>query len=145
MYEKKELGLEESLKAVNAMIQQAKEDGGTPIAVAVVNSEGQLICFARMDSQPKSLLGIASPMVIKKAYTAAMWKRDTRKVGERMQELKCVLSDTFGHDYTTMLGGVAIVKPGEDTVYGGIGVGGRTPDQDDTMAYAGLKVIQSTL
>ena len=79
MYEKRELGLDESLKALNALIQRASTDGGMPVAAAIVNGEGQLVCFARMDPQPKSVLGIASNMALKKAYTAALWKRDTTK------------------------------------------------------------------
>ena len=145
MYEKKELGLEESLKAVNALIQRAKTDGGVPFCAAIVNSEGQLICFARMDPQAKSLLGIASNMATKKAYTAAIWKRDTTKVAARMKELECMISDTFTHDFTTMQGGVAIVKPGEDAVYGGIGISGRAPEQDEVLANFGLQIIQGAL
>ena len=145
MYEKKELGLAESLKAVNAIIERAKTDGGTPICAAIVNSEGQLICFARMDPQGKSVLGIANIMAMKKAYTAALWKRNTTMVAARMKELECMMSDTFTHDFTTMQGGVAIVKPGEDAVYGAIGISGRAPDQDDVLANFGLQVIQETL
>ena len=142
MHDHEELGLEESWKAASAIIQKAKDDGGEPIAVAVVNSAGQLICYASMDGTGQ----VPSHMAITKAYTSAHWRRDTRKVAERMSELDASVADEFGIGYTSMIGGVAVVKPGEGAVCGAIGVAGRIPlDSDEALAHLGLDVIKNVL
>lgn len=151
MYEKKMLGVEEALRTVEAMIEENKRMSGLPIAIAIVDDRGDLICFARMDEVPSTgkvqgYMDLASTMAIKKAYSAAHWKRNTLNLAERMRELEITVADAFGPQYTALAGGVAIVKPGEETVYGAIGVGGRIPGSDDElMAQYGLEVIQSIL
>jgi glc operon protein GlcG len=156
MYERKELGTEECLKAVHAMIRKAQEDGGAPIAVAVVDTHGELICYARMDGYPvvsrhQACNEVANHMCIKKAYTASMWGRDTREFSERQGETaqnigpKLNIAVDFSSAYTTTRGGVAVVEPGKQVVYGGIGVGGRTAEEDDDIALVGLKTIQNEL
>lgn len=152
MYDRKVLGLEETLKTVEAMIEENKRTSGLPIAIAIVDDRGNLICFTRMDEVPRAAgqvqgyMDLASTMAIKKAYTAAHWRRNTLKLAERMRELKVTVADAFGPQYTALPGGVAIVKPGEETVYGAIGVGGRIPgSEDEVIAQYGLKIIQSIL
>lgn len=148
MYERKELGTEECLKALHAMIQKAKDDGGAPIAAAVVDTHGELICYARMDGYPvvgrhQACNEVANHMCIKKAYTASFWGRDTHELGELMQEVKRSVTIDFSSAYTTTKGGVAVVEPGKQVVYGGIGVGGRSAEEDEAIAFVGLKAIQN--
>jgi len=140
VYERKVLGLEEVLKAVQAMIQ-AVPKGSRPISVAVMDDRGDLICLARMDGAH----GFTNELALRKAYTSARRRIDTNKLGKHLQESGWSTAD-FGTDYTVIPGGIVIVKPGEETVYGSIGISGRIPaSEDEEIALIGLKVLQDSL
>jgi uncharacterized protein GlcG (DUF336 family) len=165
MYKKKELGTEECLIAVHAMVQAAQEDGGAPIAAAMVDTHGEFICYVRMDGYPivgrhQACNEVANHMCIKKAYGAAMRGRDTHKFSEEHpQEIRprpnfaVDVSNTYNTVMWTMSltspGGTPIVEPGKEIVCGGIGVGGRAPGepglQDGDIERVGLKAIQDAL
>ncbi len=154
MYEKKVLGLEESLKTVEAMVAENKKRGGLPISVAIVDEHGDIICFAKMDSVPlapgevQGFMDSGGYMAIKKAFTAAHFRGDAKKLSETMSKMNRNIAVDFDARYVALSqgGAVAIVKPGEKTVYGAIGVGGRVPGEgDEEMAQYGLKVMQDIL
>lgn len=154
MYEKKVLGLEESLKTVEAMVAENKRQGGFPIAIAIVDEHGDIICYAKMDSVPKApgevqgYVDSGGYMAIKKAYTAAHFRGDAKNLAEMMSKMDRKISVDFDAKYVALSqgGATAIVKPGEKTVYGAIGVGGRVPGEgDEEMAQYGLKFIQNIL
>jgi uncharacterized protein GlcG (DUF336 family) len=154
MYEKKVLGLDECLKTVEAMVEENKRQGGLPIAIAIVDEHGDLICFAKMDSVPRSpgevqgYVDSGGYMAIKKAYTAAQFRGDAKNLAETMSKMNRKISVDFDAKYVALSqgGATAIVKPGEKTVYGAIGVGGRVPGEgDEEMARYGLKIMQEIL
>lgn len=154
MYDKRVLGLEESLKTVEAMVAENKRRGGLPIAIAIVDEHGNLICFAKMDSVPlepgkvQGYVDSGGYMAIKKAYTAAHFRMDALKLSERMKTLNKNIAVDFDTRYVALAegGATVVVNPGEATVYGAIGVGGRVPGKgDDEMAQYGLKVMQEIL
>ncbi len=162
---KKEPGTEECLEAIDAMIRKAQEDGGAPIAAAIVDTHGELICYARMDGYPivgrhQACNEVANHMCVKKAFAGAMRERDPQEIiNERRLEMK--LNQDYNTDavqpyhdvmWTMLLnppGGTSIVRPGEETICGGIGVGGRAPGepglQDGDFESVGVKVIQDAL
>ena len=154
MYAKTVVGLEESLKTVQAMVEENKRRGGLPIAIAIVDPSGDLICFAKMDSVPASpgqvqgYVDSGGFMAIKKAVTAAHFRMDAIKLSKLMREMNRNVSVDFDTRYVALSqgGATVIVKPGEQTVYGAIGVGGRVPGEgDEEMARYGLKVMQEIL
>jgi uncharacterized protein GlcG (DUF336 family) len=154
MYERKVLGLDECLKTVEAMIEENKRQDGLPIAIAIVDDHGDLMCYAKMDSVPKSpgevqgYVDSGGYMAIKKALTAAHFRGDAKNLAEMMSKMDRKISVDFDAKYVALSqgGATAIVKPGEKTVYGAIGVGGRVPGEgDEEMARYGLKVIQEIL
>ena len=155
MYKKDMIGYDEARQAVEAMIQEAKEKKGSrlSIAVAIVDSDGYLVAAARMDGARE----FNTTMAIRKAFTAARWRRDTAVVRERTQKNGFSVRD-FGSDYTTVPGGVIITKPGEETdamtytssafghILGAIGVAGRIPAaEDEQIARFGVRKIQEIL
>jgi len=73
MYQRESLGLEEARIAIEAMLREASKEPNRPVAMAIVDSQGQLISFARMDGG----LPINQEMAIKKASTAAQIGVDT--------------------------------------------------------------------
>lgn len=148
MYTRKELGTKECLAAINAIIEETQKDGAEPVAIAIVDTHGELICYARMDgynckSSHQACNEVANRMAIKKAVTASFWARDTVEF-EKMKNIN--ISIDFSNEYTSMPGGIAIKEPGKDIVYGGIGVGGRpNPFEDERLAKVGLKTIQELI
>ena len=154
MYERKVLGLDECLKTVEAMVAENKRQGGLPIAIAIVDDHGDLLCYAKMDSDPKApgevqgYVDSGGYMAIKKALTSAHFRGDAKKLSEMMTKMNRNIAVDFDAKYVALSNGgaAAIVKPGEKTVYGAIGVGGRVPGEgDEEMAQYGLKVMQDIL
>ena len=146
MYERKTVTLAEAKIGVEAAIKWASERRpDRPMAVAVVDDRGELICLERMDGAQK----LYGDMAYKKAYTAAQSRRDTRNLLERLREVDISVSDGFGVLYTIIPGGQLIAKEGtppqSPEVYGAIGASGSTGDEDEAMAIAGLEAIKSVL
>ena len=101
------------------------------VAVAVVDNNGGLIYFERMNNTQSASLDIA----IGKARNGAMYRRPTRawvdtiaKTGPAVMTLPGVVASP---------GGLPIFADGK--VIGGVGVSGVTGDQDEQCAMAGLK------
>jgi len=103
------------------------------VAVAVVDNNGGLIYFERMDNTQTASLDIA----IMKARNGAMYRRATRvwvetiaKGGPSVMSLPGVVASP---------GGLPILADGK--VIGGVGVSGVTGDQDEQCAKAGLAAM----
>ena len=60
MRARKTLGLAESRQALAEMLRKADEMGGRPIAIAVMDDRGGLICFAAQINSPRSSITAAS-------------------------------------------------------------------------------------
>ena len=142
MFDKRVIGLREAQLAIEAIIKEASKDSGRPIAVAVTDDRGDLISFVRMDgARPRY-----GDMAIKKAYTSSYNGRDTRKSLENRQKWDWGAYEPVDSDTTVVPGGIAIVKPGETTVYGGIGTScSRSADEEEALALVGLKALQTFL
>src|SRR5882762_5817116 len=75
------LGLEESLRALNAMLDAASTSPElAPVAVAVVDIYGQPICFARADGASSLTQSIAT----RKAHTSAIANTHSGALGQRL-------------------------------------------------------------
>jgi len=146
MYERKTIGLVEARKAVEAMIQEASKEPNRPMAVAVLDDRGDLVCFEKMDGASK----LFGDMAIRKAYTAVQARNNTGELQERFKSIGASVA-WFGPDYTLMWGGQVITEPGEyvpfrSKIYGSIGASGRhAATEDAAMAKLGVKAIQSIL
>lgn len=142
MYDKKVLGLAEAQAAVQAMIEEASKDRSRPVAIAVTDDRGDLIALVRMDGGKPLFVDIA----ISKAYTSAVMRRDTRKYLEFWRQQDCADHQPIFSGMSVIPGGVAITKLGETVVYGGIGVSGKpSGDEDETLAFVGLKALRDLL
>lgn len=143
MYQKKVVGLAEAQAAIQIMIEEAsKEQPDRPMAFAVADEHGDLICVARMDGA----LDFNTTMAIKKAYSAARMKRSTREIEERLRPYNRPLCDAFGlEDLTNMPGGNIIIEPLGGTFIGAVGTSGRHADVDEAIAMKGVEAIQKIL
>lgn len=106
-------------------------------AIAVADSHGDLICFARMDGAPVSSIRIA----MNKAWTAARERKATKEIGEKVKHPE------RGHDiayygdpnYVGWGGGIPIWKNGE--VVGAVAVSGLSSNEDIALATLGVELI----
>ena len=135
MYDQKILGLDEASVALDAVLASATTDGGGPIAVCVVDPEGDTIAFARMDGAghlPRS-------MATRKAYTSARMGADSGTYGDRMRSAGIDLKD-LGDPKVVGFAGALCLRVG-DSVVGAIGVSGRAADQDEALARIGASAL----
>jgi uncharacterized protein GlcG (DUF336 family) len=126
-------------ECIEIIFQKTLTDGGRPVSVAMVDDHGDLVALGRMDgASPRSVT-----VAVNKAYTAARMGRDTHIFAQRVEENRY---DTgwFGDPrFTGLKGGVAL-KAGEHCV-GGIGVAGRSADEDFELAQRGLANMRKKL
>ena len=147
MYQKEVLGLSEARAAVEAALAEASKEPERPVAIAVVDEQGELIYYARMDGA----YPLYRYMAIHKAYTAARMQRDTAAFDDWLRETGREMAAWGDSKYTRMKGGLCIIKPDQGylpanprqgTVLGGIGVSGRPSVEDEKIALAGLNAIE---
>ena len=140
MYEKKFLSFDEVVNAVQVMMESVAK-GSRPVTIAVMDDRGDLIYLGRMDGAH----GFTNELALRKAYTSARRRIDTRKLGTHLKESGWGIAD-YGINYTSIPGGVVIRMPGEDISYGSIGVSGRIPaSEDEEIAQIGLKFLQNVI
>jgi len=117
---------------VNKALQMQKA-----AVIAVADSHGELMVFARMDGAPVSSIRIAA----NKAWTAARERKPTKDIGDKVRHPE------KGHDiayygdarFVGWGGGLPIYKDGE--VVGAIGVSGLSADEDTALAALGVELI----
>ncbi len=105
--------------------------------IAVADSHGELLAFARMDGAPVSCIRIAA----NKAWTAARERKPTQDIGDRVRHPE------KGHDiayygdprYVGWGGGLPMWKDGQ--VIGAVAVSGLTSSEDAALAKFGIELI----
>lgn len=126
----------EASGALNAAIAKAKTLG-VPVSIAVVDTGGHLVAFARIDS----VFGVVE-FAIKKARTAVMFGVDSEVMGT-------IISGADMHGYGMInsneglltIGGGVVIKNKDGNIIGAIGSSGGTIVQDKEIASAGAAVI----
>ena len=105
--------------------------------IAVADSHGELIAFARMDGAPLSCIRIAA----NKAWTAARERKPTQDIGDRVRHPK------KGHDIAYygdpgLSVGAAAFRCGETAqVVGAVAVSGLSSSEDVVLAKLGIELI----
>ncbi|MGA2021460.1 MAG: heme-binding protein [Candidatus Sulfotelmatobacter sp.] len=126
----------EARRIIDLIVEKASQMGKAA-AVAVADSHGDLICFARMDGAPVSSIRIA----MNKAWTAARERKPTREIGEKVKHPE------KGHDiayygdpkYVGWGGGIPVWKNGE--VVGAVAVSGLSSNEDIALATLGVELM----
>jgi uncharacterized protein GlcG (DUF336 family) len=136
------LGLADAELIIAAVVNYVREVGYRGVAVVVVDKGGEIIAGVRTDGMAARYFKSAH----RKAYTAAVFERDTAAVRQFWQE-----QQGRGHQgptdwndpmLTTLPGGLDVVR-GSDSV-GGIGVAGgglSGPLSDEELALRGLAAL----
>ena len=89
MYSKPMLSLEQTQKAMQAMIAKATQEPDRPVAIAIVDDAGNLLSYARMDNCRPNPQTFAT----RKAYTAALSGVDSAVYAERLKSQGRSVSD----------------------------------------------------
>ncbi len=114
---------------------------GVDMDIAITDDAGVLMMFHRMDNARITSVDIA----IGKSFTAAAARKSTRDYGKISQPE----GPTFGI-HATNQGRFSIIAGGlpmyvDDIIVGGVGCSSGTPDQDETVAQAGVDALMSSL
>jgi glc operon protein GlcG len=119
-------------EAVQAALAQANQHGWA-LNVAVVDSGGNLVTFARMDGAQLASIAIAEH----KARAAAKFRRPTRVFEEAMQKGLAFIATL--DDVVASRGGIPLIEDGK--LIGAIGCSGATGSQDEVVCMAGAATI----
>ena len=125
---------EQARKALAAAIADARKQN-LPMAVAVVDTAGQLVAFERMDNTQTASTAIAQD----KATSAAMYRRPTKAFQDVLAAGGVGLRVLTLRGANTVEGGVPIVIDGK--IVGAIGVSGGTSEQDGVVAKAAVDAL----
>jgi uncharacterized protein GlcG (DUF336 family) len=109
-----------------------------PMAIAVVDAEGGLVLFKRMDGT----LPASTELAVSKAYTAAVLRMPTHEVGELAQPgaMLCGIQQTHNGRIILFGGGYPLCIQGQ--VVGAIGVSGGTVEQDMLVGLPAVDLLR---
>ena len=133
------LDYSEAKRAIDLIVDKALQMRKAA-AIAVADSHGDLIAFARMDGAPVSSIRIA----MNKAWTAARERKPTKEIGEKVKHPE------KGHDiayygdpnYVGWGGGLPVWKDGE--VVGAVAVSGLSSSEDIDLAALGAELLAAS-
>lgn len=133
MYQYHKVSSEEALKLIQYVVK-AVEKYNQPVAIAICGQEGELIAFLRMDGTSPA----ASRIAQNKAYTSAVDRTETMKMGVRMRAND---NPAFWGDerITGFGGGVPVIQ--NKIVIGAIGISGLPEADDDRIAKDAVSAV----
>ena len=120
------ISLQKAQSAVQAAVAEANKRGW-PLNVAVVDSGGNLVTFARMDGAQLASIAISEH----KARVAAKYRRPTKAIEEGVQKGIAILMTL--DDVIASRGGVPLTEDGK--LIGAIGCSGATGSQDEVVCW----------
>ena len=126
------ISLEKAQAAMAAAIAEAKKREW-PINVAVVDSGGNLVTFARMDGAQIGSIAISEH----KARVSVKARRPTRALEDAMQRGYVFIATL--DDIIASRGGIPLIEDGK--LIGAIGCSGATGSQDEVVCTAGAATI----
>ena len=121
--------------AAAAVAEARKPPRNWKMAVAVVDPNGDLVYFYKMDDTQLGSIDIA----INKARTAARLRRPTADMWKALQTQAGAYLATLG-DFAIAMGAYPLIENGK--LIGAVGASGGTGAQDDVAAKAAAEVIE---
>ena len=141
MYERQVMDVEDALRAVDAAIEAGSAEGAGPLAVAVVDDNGDLVAFARADGTPI----FQRKHAIRKAYTASRAGADLSEFAAERAGRGMSAADFDEGFVGAAHGGVVVRAAGQGAVVGAIGVQGHDRELDERLARIALAALQGGL
>jgi glc operon protein GlcG len=123
-----EPGIAEVERAVAEVARSAAADGKSAVTIAFVDPNGDLRLLHRMDGAARRTLRIA----VAKAYTAALFDRETGALKERLLQGGDDLAWFADPGFTALPGGLPVRRAGR--LVGAVGVSGRLSHEDVELA-----------
>jgi uncharacterized protein GlcG (DUF336 family) len=109
-----------------------------PMAIAVVDKNGGLIIFARMDET----LPASTELAVSKAYTAAVLRMATHEVGKLAQPGEALYGIQHTHSGQIVLFGGGLPLYLQGNIVGAIGISGGSVDEDVTVAQYTVSAME---
>ncbi len=128
-----------TVEAAHRLIAAAEKKAtamGKPMCIAVVDSEGNLKAFSRMDGAPLLSVGLAQD----KAYTTVGFGMATHEWHDFIENDPPLLHGIVKTDRLIVFGGGFPIKTTEGII-GGIGASGAHWTEDMEVAQAGLEAL----
>ncbi|MBW1979622.1 MAG: heme-binding protein [Deltaproteobacteria bacterium] len=121
-----------------AIAEAAAQAVGVPMVIALVDSEGSLLFFGRMDGS----LPVSIELAVGKAYTAAALRLATQEVGKLAQPGKALYGIQHSHSKRIVLFGGGLPLRLKGKVVGGVGISGGTVEEDIQVAEAVVRALE---
>jgi glc operon protein GlcG len=126
----------ETAKKVMAAAQAESRKNGWNMAIAVVDTAGNLVAYEKMDQTQTASVQVA----IDKAVSAAIYRRSTKVFEDIVAKGGAGLRVMNLRNASMVEGGLPIFADGK--VIGAIGVSGANADQDGVAAKAGADLVK---
>ena len=134
-FDRKSITLEAAQQAIDAAAVKAREIG-VPMAIAVVDPDGTLKAFSRMDGAALLAVRIAQ----QKAWTAISFGLPTQGLWEFIKDDPPLLHSLPHQENMILFGGGSPISL-DGQMIGGIGASGGHYSQDQECADAGLAAL----
>lgn len=128
------VNLEQTKKVLAAAEAEAVKQGWN-VAIAVVDTAGNLVGFIKRDDTQSASVNVAQD----KARTAALYKRPSKAFQDMVAGGGLGLRVMTMRDVVAAEGGVPLVVDGK--IIGAVGVSGVNSDQDGVVATAGAAAL----
>ena len=138
MQQRTYLGLDESMAALKAMQQAARDQPGRPVAIVVADHHGDVIVSS---CEAGANAALARQNAFKKAYTSACMRVNGIDFAKRLESSGSKVADMGNPNFTSGGGGM-VVAQSNGLILGGIGVSGRADHEDQAIAEIGLAAIK---
>jgi glc operon protein GlcG len=128
----------EAQRIINAIAARLLEQNKSAV-IAVADTHGELLAFARMDGAPVSSVRIA----INKAWTAARERKPTKDIGEKARHPEKGFDIAYFGDpkFVGWGGGLPVWRGGQ--VVGSVAVSGLSSEEDIELAKLGADLIEA--
>jgi glc operon protein GlcG len=126
----------EAKRIIDTIVERALQMEKAAV-IAVADSYGELIAFARMDGAPVSSVRIAA----NKAWTAARERKPTKDIGDKVRHPEKGFDIAYYGDsrFVGWGGGIPVWRDGE--VVGAVAVSGLSSAEDIALATVGVELL----
>ena len=128
------LTLDQAAAIIEAAFDKGRGDGLAPLTVAVLDAGGHPVALMRQDASGILRAEIATG----KAYGALGFGLGSRDLHDKNPKFLAAVAAASGGKMVPVPGGV-LVKDGDGTTIGAVGISGDTSDNDEDCALAGIK------
>ena len=128
------INLEQARRAITGALAEARRIG-VPMAIAVVDTAGNLVAFDKMDNTQTASVAVAQD----KAVSSAIYRRPTKAFQDGLAAGGNGLRILTLRGASAVEGGIPLSEGGR--IIGAIGVSGGSAEQDGVVAAGGVAAM----